>query len=763
MKNFIPVFTEKNKTTEDRSQIFVASRRDFLKIGSLATGGFLLGVNFQCAGPKGELMTFAPNVYISLNSDNEVTLIAHRSEMGTGIRTSLPMIMADELGADWSKIKIVQAEGDEDKYGNQNTDGSFSVRMFFEPMRKAGATARQMLIQAAATKWEVDPSECYTENSEVRLKESRKKVKFGDLVSDLVLMPLPDPTSVKTKDLSEYKLVGTDVAIYDAKDIATGKAKFGADVDLPNMQIAMIARSPVVGAKISSYNDTKARAVPGVSQVIKIEGAGIPAGLDKPLEGLAVLASNTWAAKKGREALEIEWDLGPNQDYNSATQLEAMVKSTTQNGKVRMERGNFNAAKSGAAKVLDKTFKAPFYAHATMEPLAVIADYKGDGTVEIWAPTQHPQWARGAVAGALGIEVDKVKVNVTLLGGGFGRKSKPDFVAEAALLSKAAKTPVRVQWTREDDLHHDFYHSQSAQRIVATLDASGILTGWNHHTVFPAIGATGNPDELHPSDGEMGLGCTDYPFDVPNLRIESHESKAHTRICWLRSVSNIHHAFAIQGMMDEIAETRGIDPIQQALDLLGEDRNLSFAEETGGKYENFGEKIEDFPWNTGRMKKVIQMVAEKSNWAGNLASGKAIGFAAHKSFLTYVACVVMVEKDANGNLSIPEVHYAVDCGIGVNTDRIKSQFEGGAQFATSLAMTSAITLDKGQVQQNNFDTYQLIRMTQAPKKIEVHIVPSTERPTGVGEPPVPPFIPALANAVYKLTGKRVYELPFNLD
>ena len=762
MKNFIPVFKDKNKDSQDRSKVFVASRRDFLKIGSLATGGFLLGINFQCAGPKGEVITFAPNVYISFNSNNEVTLIAHRSEMGTGIRTSLPMIMADELGADWSKIKIVQGEGDEDKYGNQNTDGSFSVRMFFEPMRKAGATARHMLIQAAAAKWGVDPSECYTENSEVHLKESRKKVKFGDLVQDLQVMTLPDPAVVKTKELSEYKLVGTDVAIYDAKDIATGKAVFGADVNLPNMQIAMISRSPVVGAKIVSYNDAKALAVPGVMQVIKIEGAGIPTGLDKPLEGLAVLASNTWAAKKGREALEIEWDLGPNQEYNSTAQLETMAKSTLQNGKVRRERGNFNAAKSGAAKTLDKTFKIPFYAHATMEPIAVIADYKGDGSVEIWAPTQHPQWARGAVAGALGIEIDKVKMNVTLLGGGFGRKSKPDGVVEAALLSKAAKTPVRVQWTREDDLHHDFYHSHSAQRIVATLDGAGKLTGWNQHSVFPAIGATGNPDELHPSDGELGLGCTDFPFDVPNIRIETHESKAHTRIGWLRSVSNINHAFAAQCMMDEIAEARGVDPIQQAIELLGEDRDLNFAEETGGKYENYGEKIEDFPWNTGRMKKVIQAVAEKSNWSQNLAAGKAMGFAAHKSFLTYVACVVMVEKDANGNLSIPEVNYAVDCGVGVNTDRIKSQFEGGAQFATSLAMTSAITFDKGQVQQNNFDSYQIIRMPQAPKKIEVHIVPSTEKPTGVGEPPVPPYIPALANAMYKLTGKRIYELPFKI-
>ena len=760
MKNFIPFL--KNKTKEDQSRIFVPSRRDFLKFSSLTAGGFLLGVNFQCAGPKGETITFAPNVYISLTSDNEVILVAHRSEMGTGIRTSLPMIMADELGADWSKVKIVQAEGDEDKYGNQNTDGSFSVRMFYEPMRKAGATARQMLINAAAKKWEVDPSECITENSQVLLKGTRKKVDFGELIEVLQTMELPDPASIKLKELSEYKLIGTDVAIYDARAIVTGQAKFGADVDLPNMQIAVIARSPVVGAKILSYDDKSAMSIPGVSQVVKIEGAGIPPGLDKPLEGLAVIASNTWAAKKGRDALVIEWDLGPNQTYSSAAQLKEMAQSTLKDGKVRRERGNFNSAKSSATKVLDRTYLAPYYAHATMEPMAVIADYKEDGSVEIWAPSQHPQWAREAVAGALGIELPKVKINVTLLGGGFGRKSKPDFVVEAALLAKAAKTPVRVQWTREDDIHHDYYHSHSAQRIVATLDSANQLTGWNHHTVFPAIGATANAAELHPSNGEMELGCRDFPYDVPNIRIESHESTAHTRIGWLRSVSNIHHAFAIHSMMDEIAEAREMDPIENALQLLGEDKDLTFEGEMEGSFENYGEKIEDFPWNTGRMKKVIEEVAQKSNWKALRDSGKAVGFAAHKSFLTYVACVVLVEKDANGKLSIPEVHYAVDCGVGVNTDRIRSQFEGGAQFATSLAMTSAITFEEGKVQQHNFDTYQIIRMPQSPKKIHVHITPSTIKPTGVGEPPVPPYIPALANAVYKLTGNRIYELPFKV-
>lgn len=749
----------KNKKAEDKSQVFVPSRRDFLKLSSLATGGFLLGVNFQCAGPKGETITFAPNVFVSITSDNEVTIVAHRSEMGTGIRTSLPQIVADELGADWSKVKIVQAEGDEEKYGNQNTDGSFSVRMFYEPMRKTGATARHMLIAAAAKQWEVSPEECHTENSQV-IHSSGKKIDFGDLVAAVKDMPLPDPETITLKEFSSYKLIGKDVTIYDARDITTGKAVFGADVDLPGMQVAVVRRSPVIGAKVISFNDAKALAVPGVNRVVKIDGAGIPPGLDKALEGVAVIADNTWAAMKGRDALEIEWDLGPNQTYNSAIQLEEMLQSTAKDGKVRRERGNFNNAQKSAGKVLERTYLAPFYAHATIEPPAAIAHYQGDGICEIWAPTQHPQWARQAVATALDLDVNKVKMNVTLLGGGFGRKSKPDFVVEAALLSKAAKSPVRVQWTREDDLHFDFFHSHSAQRIKATLDKDGNFTGWNHHTVFPAIGATGSTTELHPSDGELGLGCTDFPYDVANIKIETHESTAHTRIGWLRSVSNIHHAFAIGCMMDEIAEARGIDPVKHALQMLGEDRNLEFKPETDGKYENYGEPIETFPWNTGRMKKVIERVAKEANWDQKLAEGKAVGFAAHKSFLTYVACIVVVEKDSSGKISIPEVFYAVDCGIGVNTDRIRSQFEGGAQFATSLATTSAITFENGIPKQSNFDGYQIIRMPQSPKKIHVHIIESMEKPTGVGEPPVPPYIPALCNAMYKLTGERIYQLPF---
>lgn len=751
----------RKKDPENKSKVFIPSRREFLKISSLTTGGFLLGISFQCSGPKGELVTFAPNAYLMIDSENQVTIIAHRSEMGTGIRTTLPMIVADELGADWQKVKIIQAEADFDKYGDQNTDGSYSVRMFFDPMRKAGATARQALIAVAAKKWGVDAAECRTENSSV-IHSGGKSIAFGELAEEAQQLPVPDAETVQLKEISDYKLIGDGVPIYDLRDISTGKAVFGADVTLPDMKVAVVQRSPVIGAVIKDYDDSKTLAIQGVSQVVKISGKGIPTGLDSPIEGLAVIADHTWAAIKGRDALEINWDLGPNADYQSEKQHQEMLQSTLKDGKVRREKGNFKQSLNQASQVIERTYLAPFYAHATLEPPAAIAHWTAE-FCEVWAPTQHPMWAREALARELNMPLEKVKVNVTLLGGGFGRKSKPDFVVEAALLSKAANAPVRVQWTRDDDLHHDFYHSLSAQRIKATLDSSGKLIGWNHHTVFPAIGATGNPDELHPSDGELGLGCIDFPFEVPHIRIETHESKAHTRIGWLRSVSNIHHSFATNSILDEIAETKGQDPSEMLLELLGEDKNLDFGDEIKGDFGNYGEPLEKFPWNTGRLKNVIQLVVKESGWKESLAQGKAVGFAAHKSFLTYVACVVEVEKDANGNLVIPSVHYAVDCGVPVNKDRIRSQFEGGAQFATSLALTSKITFENGQVQQDNFDSYQIIRMPQSPKKIHVHIIDSQEKPTGVGEPPVPPFIPALCNAVYKLTGNRVYELPLKIS
>lgn len=751
------------KSGQVTSEVFKASRRDFLKAGGVFTGGIVLGISFWGCGSKGEkLATFAPNAYLSINSDGAVTIVAHRSEMGQGIRTSLPLIVADELGADWKRVIIKQAEGNEKKYGNQNTDGSFSIRMFFKPMREAGAIARHLLLQAAAKKWDVPLSECDTENSEVIHRASGKKLGFGELAGAASALPVPGPADVKFKDRTRFNLIGKTTPIVDLADIVTGKAAFGADADVAGMKIAIIRRCPVVGGSVKSVNDEKALAVPGVVKVITIKGAGIPATLSKPLSGVAVIADNTWAAIKGREMLEITWELGPNASYDSAKQIAELTEEIAQKGTVRRNRGDFEGVKAGAKKTIAHTYIAPHLAHATLEPPAALAEVK-NGNCEVWACTQNPQGAIKAVADALGIAEDKVKMNVTLIGGGFGRKSKPDFIVEAALLARDSGLPVKVQWTREDDIQHDYLHSLSVQRIVATIDGQNKLSGWNHHIAYPSISATEDSSILQPDDGELGLGATDFPYNVPAIRIETHDARSHLRVGWLRSVRNIPQVFAIGTMLDEVAEAMGKDPVLNAIELLGEDRNITFTPEmVKGTYPNYGEDIKDYPWEVGRMKAVIQRVARESGWGKKLPKGSGLGFAAHRSFLTYVACVVEVHVDSNNQVTIPEVHYAVDCGTAVNVDRIKSQFEGGAQFASSIALKSAVTFKNGRVEQSNFDEYEIIRMTESPKQIHVHIMESDAKPTGVGEPPVPPFIPALCNAIYAAVGKRIYTLPIDL-
>ena len=757
-------FHKKTEVQEDiSSELFKASRRDFLKIGGVLAGGLVLGVSFFSCNDKGKkVASLAPNVYLTINSDGEVVIVAHRSEMGTGIRTGLPLIVADELGADWSRVRIIQAEGDEKKYGDQNTDGSFSVRMFYKPMREAGAAARYMLIQAAAKQWKVSPDECDTENGQVVHKGSNKSIPFGELVEAASALEVPKPAQLKLKDRSQFKMIGHDTPIYDLHDIVTGKAIFGIDANVENTKVAVIKHCPVVGGKIKSFNDAKAKAIPGVLKVIAIKGGDNPPTIHKPLSGVAVIAENTWAAIKGRNALEVEWDLGPNATYDSAKELEELAEKIKHDGTVRRKRGEFSKARSGAKKVIEHTYLAPHLAHATIEPPSALAVVK-DGSCEVWACTQNPQGARDAIAEVLGMDAAKVRVNVTLLGGGFGRKSKPDFIVEAALLAKESGLPVRVQWTREDDLHHDFHHSLSAQRIVATIDANNKLSGWNHHIAYPSIGSTFDAKVVQPADGELGQGASDFPYDVPNIQVETHDCTSHMRIGWLRSVRNIPQAYAVQTMLDEVAEARGMDAIANALDLLGEDRNITFNEELiNGKYSNYGEDIAAYPWNTGRMKRVIERVAKEAGWGKKMPAGSGLGFAAHRSFLTYVACIVEVNVDSNNRITIPTVHYAIDCGTAINTDRIRSQFEGGAQFSTSIALKSAITVKNGAVEQNNFDTYHIIRMPESPKQIHVHIMESEEKPTGVGEPPVPPYTPALCNAIYAATGKRIYKLPVDL-
>jgi isoquinoline 1-oxidoreductase subunit beta len=751
------------KTETFDHKIYKVSRRDFIKSTSVGMTGLLLGIQLSCTDNSKKLTgnpatVFSPNFFISITGSGDVTLIAHRSEMGTGIRTSLPLVMADELEADWSRVKVEQAPGDE-KYGDQNTDGSYSVRMFYTPMRKAGATVRLMLEQAAAKEWGVPVSECKAQHHEV-VHTSGKAFGFGYLAEKASALPIPEESAITLKDPKDFKYITKQSSIVDLKDIVTGKAKFGYDHKLPNTKYAVIKRNPEAGAGLKSFNSDAAIKVPGVIKVFTLDAPGFPTNFNKPLGGVVVVAENTWAAMKGRDALEITWNKGINADYDSINYSNDMLKHAKTKGKARRTTGDTYKALSKAKKIIEADYIVPHLVHAPMETPCALANFH-DNMCEVWAPVQDPQGVRKSLAEALGIDLKSVTVNITLLGGAFGRKSKPDFVVEAALISKNIGTPVKILWTREDDIQHGFYHSPSAQHVKVGIDENNKVTAWLHRSVFPSIGGTADPKSVEPSGGEISLGMIDLPYAIDNISCETQEAKTQIRIGWMRSVSNIHHAFAIGCTVDEIAEARGVDPGQNILDLLGEDRMID-PKLLGAENSNYGEKIEDFPWNTGRFRKVIETAKEKSNWGKTLPKGSGQGIAVHRSFLTYVACVVEVTVAGNNKINISKVDYAVDCGVPVNPERIKAQFEGGVSFAAGIALKSEITVSHSAVQQSNFHNYLVARMPDAPYKTSVHIIDSNEKPTGVGEPPVPPFIPALCNAIYAATGKRIRQLPIRL-
>ncbi|HVJ51908.1 MAG TPA: molybdopterin cofactor-binding domain-containing protein [Aliidongia sp.] len=700
-----------------------------------------------------------PHVFVSIDPSGEVSIIAHRAEMGPGPRTSLPMIVADEMEADWARCKIVQAPGDEATYGNQDTDGSRSIRHFLQPMRQCGAAARQMLEQAAAKRWGVDASSVKAQNHEVVHAASGRKFGYGELAADAAALPVPPVEALKLKDSKDFRYIGQGkVQIYDLHDITTGKAGYGIDTRLPGMKFAVIARPPVVGGKLVSFDATEALKVPGVEKVIAVQGWPWPSKF-QPLGGVAVIARNTGSAIKGRDALKIVWDDGPNKGYDSVEYRKLLEAASRQPGEIGRDQGDIEAALKGAAKVITAEYYLPHLAHASMEPPAAVADVKAD-KAEIWAPVQSAGGTHEDAAKTLGLPMDKVKVNVTLLGGAFGRKSKCDFALEAALLSKELGVPVQVTWTREDDIRHDFYHTVSAERIEAAVDAKGKVTGWRHRSTAPSILSTFKEGVVREAPLEQGMSLVDVPFDIPNIRCETGEAAAHTRIGWFRSVSNIPHGFAQQCMVAEIAHELGKDPKDFLLEIIGPPRIVDTAKTTK-VFWNYGDPIETYPNDAGRLRKVVEIAAEKSGWGKKLPKGRGMGIAAMRLFLTYVATVVEVEVDEKGAISVPRVDVAIDCGFHVNPERILSQFEGASVMALSLAKYGAITFKDGKAEQGNFDDYQVIRIDEAPRVTNVHIVPHPyEVPaSGIGEPGLATFPPALLNAVFAATGKRIRSLP----
>jgi isoquinoline 1-oxidoreductase beta subunit len=743
------------------------SRRNFLK-GAGGTFVLAAALRLEPAGAE-EAAKFAgdgmphglrddPKIFLAIAEDGTVTFTCHRSDMGQGVRTGLTLIVADELEAEWSRMKVVQAPGDEEKFGNQDTDGSRTTRHHFMTMRRIGAAARTMLETAAAQQWGVAIAEVKAGNHEVVHAKSGRKAGYGALAKAAAALPVP--ASIKLKDPADFRYIGkgkTD--LIDGFDITTGKATYGIDARLDGMLYAVVARPPVYQGKVKSYDASETLKVPGVIKVVAIEGTPPPSEF-MPVGGLGVIAKNTWAAIKGREALKIEWDAGPNASYTSSTYRAQLEAAAGKPGKIVRNDGDADKAMASAAKRVQADYYIPHLAQAPMEPPAALVRVK-DGKCEAWGCVQSPQAARDRLAKRLGIPAENVTVHVTLLGGGFGRKSKPDYFVEAGLLSQAVDgAPVKLTFTRDDDLQQSYYHTVSVERLEAGLDAAGKPIAWLHRSVAPSLGSTFAPNVKNEIPIELGMGFVNTPFALANARFENPEAEAHTRIGWLRSVSNIPRAFAIQSFVAELAAAAGRDPKDYLLELIGPPRKIN-PYSIGDKW-NHGEDPERYVIDTGRLRGVIEAAAKGIGWGRAMPKGRGLGIAGHYSFVSYVAVAVEVAVSDKGELSIQKADIAIDCGPRVNPERVRAQMEGAFIFGQSVAMLSEISFKNGAVEQANFDTYQVARIDAAPAEIAVHFVGGQDwnQPLGgVGEPGVPPVAPAIYNAIFAATGKRLRSLP----
>ncbi len=706
------------------------SRREFVAVGVAAGAGLVIG--FYLPHKARESEAFSPNAYLRITPDNKITIVVARSEMGQGVRTSLPMILAEELEADWKQIEIEQA-GASTLYGDQTTGGSASVRTTWDPMRKAGAAAREMLITAAALTWRVPRSGCVAQLGNIVHTASNRRLTYGELVAKAASLPIP--TDVPLKQSKDYKIVGQRLARVDTPSKVEGNAVFGIDFRLPGMKYAALSRSPVIGGKALSFDDGETRKVPGVKYVGKIGDAAI-----------GVVADNVWSAMEGRRVLNVKWDDGPNKDLNTASVFDALKQASAKKGASLYSVGDVSKIKG---RTITAEYRSPFMAHAPMEPGNCTANFQGSAC-ELWAPTQVPQDCRDSVAQAVGLDPDRVKVNVTLMGGGFGRRLEHDYAVEAALVSKAlheAKigeangAPVKVIWTREDDMRFSFYRPASLHQLSAVLDGAGWPVTFTHRIIAPSIsGQKGQP-------GPNGLD-PDLPdeaafiYSLPNVSLEYVLADTPVPLGWMRSVYALQAGFAGESFIDELAAAAGKDPLEYRLHMLAKDQDIQYFFTT---------------WRTARMRTVLQLAAEKAGWKNPLPAGYFRGVACFGCFSSYVAEVVEITMQNDA----PRVHRvvaAVDCGQVVNPGILEQQIHGAVVYALTNALRAKITIEKGRIVQGNFDDYMPLRMEEMPA-IEAYIVPSTEAPTGIGEPPVPPLAPALCNAIYAATKKRIRSLP----
>jgi len=716
------------------SAIVNVSRRDFFKTGMAVGGGLILGfslhpADYRAGASQPSTTTFAPNAFLRIGTDGMVTILANHSEMGQGVYTALPMLVAEELEADWNNVRVEAAPVDpaynHTQYGIQVTGGSTSTRSEWDRLRKAGATARMMLIAAAAQAWNIDPASCRAEHGFIIHAPSRRQLSYGELVERA--SQLTPPQDVPLKEPKDFKLIGKPLKRLDTPEKINGTALFGLDINVPGMLTAVVARPPVFGGRVKSLDANRAKATLGVRHVVEID------------RGVAVVADGYWAASKGREALQIAWDEGTLAGLDSRKQREEYAALAQQLGAVARKEGDVATAMGRTMKKLEAVYELPYLAHATMEPLNCVADVRPD-RCEVWTGTQFQTVDRMSAAQAAGLKPEQVNVHTTLLGGGFGRRAVFDshFVREAVQISKAVKAPVKVIWTREDDTQGGYYRPMSYHSISGGLDASGNPVAWQHRIVCQSFIAGTAFEAAIIKDGVDHTaveGAAELPYDIPNLLVDWKRAPDGVPTLWWRSVGHSHTAFVVESFVDELAHAAGKDPLEFRRVLLSKHP---------------------------RYKAVLELAADKAGWGKSLPEGHGRGLAVHESFGSLVAEVAEVSVAREGQLKVHRVVCAVDCGPIVNPDTIEAQMESAIVFGLTALLYGEITLEKGRVQQRNFHDYPMLRMHEMPV-VETHIMPSTAKMGGIGETGVPPIAPAVANAVFAATGKRIRRLPIRAE
>ena len=714
-------------------QVSAISRRQFLKASGLGAGGLIIGVSLPASLlASTDKASFEPNAFVYIAENGATTIHCGRCEMGQGISTALPAAVADELEADWAQVTVLQGDANK-KFGPQATGGSNSINQMLEPMRKAGAAGREMLVAAAAQSWSLPVDKCYAKSHSVYNRVDDRSLSYGELAAAAGKLEVPENPTLKTKD--QFKYIGKPLQRHDQADMVVGARVFGADKKVPGVKYAAIKHVPVLGGSVKSVDKSKALAMPGVIDVVVIPRFEIAYG---SVGGVAVVADNTWVAEQALAELKIEFEAGDNASYNTAEYKQQLVSNVEAPAKVEFEKGSLDEAFDKAVVRHKGTYVGGHLSHSPMEPMASLVWVQED-KCEIWASTQDPAGIQKTIGEYLGRKPEDIVVHVMASGGAFGRKFKCDYVQEAAACSKATGVPVQMTWSREEDTRTGYYHSCSAQYIEASVDAEGQVTGWLHRAAFPAIGSTFNPAVVQPTAGDLDA-VSKHPYGIDNMRVESGMAKAHTRIGWYRAVYAIFYGFAINVFTDELAHKSGVDTVKFMRDIYANNKDPEQQEQAK------------------RCIGVLEKAAEMSGWGKKLPANHGLGIAVHHSFHSYVAMAVHVEVDGN-KIKVHRVDCAVDCGLVLNPDIATAQMEGAVIMGTGLALNTEISFKNGAVVNSNFHDYPVMRISEAPKEINVSFINQDVSPTGLGEPGVPTLAPALVNAIFAASGKRYRSLP----